>query len=129
MDLGALRAYCLSRPGATPGYPFGPGALVIKVSGRMFAIVDEEGEPIRVSLKCEPEIALLLRSRYKSVGPGYHLSKRHWNTITLDGEVPTDMIKGLVDDSYDLVVDGLTRRDREAIRNERRTHQAPSQNT
>ncbi len=125
MDVGALRGYCLNRPGATAGHPFGPGALVIKVCGKIFAIIDEEVEPTTVSLKCEPEIAPLLRLSYNSVGPGYHLSKRHWNTITLDGEVQTNMIREWVDDSYDLVVDGLSRREREALRNEQRSGRTP----
>jgi predicted DNA-binding protein (MmcQ/YjbR family) len=120
VDVIALRAYCLSKPSATADHPFGSGTLVMKVRGKMFAIIGEEGNPITISLKCEPEIAPLLRSAYKSVSPGYHLNKKHWNSITLDGDVPLDLIRDWIDDSYDLVVAGLTRREREAIRDSQR---------
>jgi predicted DNA-binding protein (MmcQ/YjbR family) len=107
MDLDHLRRNCLSKPGAVAGHPFGPAVLVIKVGGKIFAIIAEEADPLEVSLKCEPEIALVLRDAYDAVRPGYHLNKRHWNTVTLDGSVPGEQILEWIDDSYDLVVAAL----------------------
>ena len=109
MELDALQAHCLGKPGTTEGYPFGPGALVIKVAGKLFAIIADEEDPLTVSLKCDPEEALMLRSVYPAVNPGYHLNKRHWNTVTLDGTVPDPQIRDWIDDSYDLVVETLPR--------------------
>lgn len=116
MDIDELRAYCTDRPASSESYPFGPGALVMKVAGKIFAIVADEADPLAVSLKCDPEEAPLLRSSYAAVVPGYHLNKRHWNTVTLDGTVSDDLIRGWIDDSYDLVVDGLPKRVRETLR-------------
>lgn len=115
MDLGELRAYCLAKPGVDESYPFGPGALVMKVAGKVFAIVAEDDRPLRLSLKCEPEIALVLREQYAAVTPGYHLNKRHWNTVALDGSVAKAEVSGWIDDSYDLVVEGLPHRVRAEI--------------
>lgn len=115
MKLDELRAYCLSKPGADESYPFGPGALVMKVGGKLFAIIADEEDPLTVSLKCEPDIAVMLRKHYPAVGPGYHLNKRHWNTVTLDGTIPKKEIREWIDDSYDLVLEGLPRKTREAI--------------
>ena len=109
MDLGGLRAHCLAKPGVDESYPFGPGALVMKVAGKVFAIVGEDDRPLTVSLKCEPDIAIVLRERHAAVTPGYHLNKRHWNTVALDGSVPEVKVFDWIDDSYDLVVEGLPR--------------------
>lgn len=107
MDLDDLRAYCANKPGSGETYPFGPGALVLKVGEKIFAIVADEADPITISLKCDPQEVPLLRSTYAAVTPGYHLNKRHWNTVILDGSVPDDLIRGWIDDSYDLVLEGL----------------------
>ncbi len=115
MNLTLLRAHCLAKQGATEGHPFGPGVLVMKVGGKIFAIIGEDDQPISISLKCEPEIAIFLRDAYPAVQPGYHLSKRHWNTITIDGSIDDRIILDWVDDSYDLVVDGLSRQVRAQI--------------
>jgi predicted DNA-binding protein (MmcQ/YjbR family) len=115
MDLKELRRYCLAKPGAVEEYPFGPGALVMKIGGRMFAIIGEDSVPITVSLKCEPEIALALRDAYASVTPGYHLNKRHWNTVMLDGTIGGERIREWIDDSFDLVLAGLPRKVRAEI--------------
>ena len=115
MELEAVRAYGLTRAGAAAEYPFGPQPLVLKVGGRIFAIIAEEAEPATISLKCEPEVAPALREAYPSVAPGYHLNKRHWNTVTLDGTVPADELMGWIDDSYDLVVDQLPRHVQQAL--------------
>lgn len=116
MDLPSLRAYCLAKPGASEGRPFGPDALVMKVGGKMFAILADQTDPPRVSLKCEPEVAVALREAYDGVAAGYHLNKRHWNTVTLDGAIPDEDVSAWIDDSYDLVVDGLPRAIRSKLR-------------
>ena len=107
MKLETLRTYLLERKGATEERPFGPEALVFKVMGKMFALVAWEETPLCITLKCDPDDALALRDQYESVQPGYYMSKRHWNTITLDGSIPNDAILEMIDDSYDLVVKGL----------------------
>lgn len=115
MDLPTLQTYLLSKKGATEEIPFGPGALVFKVMGKMFALVAEDAEPLYVTLKCEPGQALFWRDLYKAVRPGYHMNKTHWNSVTLDGSIPRAEILGMIDDSYDLVVKSLTRAQREEL--------------
>jgi predicted DNA-binding protein (MmcQ/YjbR family) len=88
---------------ATEGFPFGPTVAVFKVGGKMFAIVGLEGTPGSVSLKCDPGYAVALREQYPAVTAGYHLDKRHWNTVELDGSVPDDVLSEWIQDSYDLV--------------------------
>ncbi|GAB3749230.1 MmcQ/YjbR family DNA-binding protein [Microlunatus parietis] len=100
---------CLSLPGAVEDYPFGDDLAVIKVGGKIFALLPLGGEPGTVSLKCNPALALELRDRHPGVVPGYHLNKRHWNTIILDGSVPGDEVAELIEHSYELVVASLTR--------------------
>lgn len=118
MQLDRLHVYCLAKPRATAGHPFGPGALVYKVAGKMYALVAEDDEPPRISLKCEPELVEVLRDVHNAVGPGYHLNKRHWNTVTLDGSIDDEVVLDWVDDSYDLVVDNLPKAVRQGIRAE-----------
>lgn len=117
MDRQTLTDYLLRKKGATEEIPFGPETLVYKVSGKMFALVPAEGEPgpLTINLKCEPGQALFLRDLYPAVRPGYYMNKTHWNTVTIDGSIPDSEILGMVDDSYDLVVKGLTRAAREAL--------------
>lgn len=112
MDRGAVVATCRGLPAATEGFPFGEGALVFKVGGKMFAIVGASS----VSLKCDPVYAAAFREQYSSVTAGYHLDKRHWNTVELDGSVPAEVLTDWIQDSYDLVVDGLPRAQRQALR-------------
>jgi len=111
----ALRRLLLGFPGAEETFPFSPGVSVFKVGGRMFALTKLEESPLRLSLKCEPELAADLRRTDPAIAPGYHLPKRHWNTLTLDGSLEDGMVRQLVEDSYDLVVDGLPRRARAAL--------------
>jgi predicted DNA-binding protein (MmcQ/YjbR family) len=106
---GALRRWCLERPGTTEEFPFGSQPSVFKVAGKMFALSNLEARPLKVSLKCEPELARQLRMSYPAVQPGYHLNKRHWNTVTLDGSLPDELVFDMLEDSYDLVVEGLPR--------------------
>lgn len=110
MEAAALRAWCLSRSGATEEFPFGPETSVFKVAGKLFALSALDRMPLQVSLKCEPELAEQLRAGYPAIRPGYHLNKRHWNTVTLDGSVPEELVRDLVEDSYDLVVSALPKR-------------------
>jgi predicted DNA-binding protein (MmcQ/YjbR family) len=108
-------AACGAKPGSAEEYPFGDEVAVYKVAGRMFALVPLGGPPGSVSLKCDPHLAEGLRARYAAVTPGYHLNKRHWNTVALDGSVPDEELLELIDHSYELVVARLTRAVREGL--------------
>jgi predicted DNA-binding protein (MmcQ/YjbR family) len=100
--------------GATETFPFGSEASVFKVAGKMFAL-SRLNHPLRVSLKCEPELAEQLRETHAAVLPGYHLNKRHWNTVIIDGSLPDHMLTDMIEDSYDLVVSKLPRARRQAL--------------
>ncbi len=108
-------AACAAKPGSAEEYPFGDGAAVYKVAGKMFALVSVGQPPGDVSLKCDPHMALALRASHAAITPGYHLNKRHWNTVKLDDSVPDEEVLELVDHSYELVVAGLTRAQRDAL--------------
>ena len=113
MNSDELRAACLGLPGAVAERPFpDPDVVTFKVGGKIFAITRFEGT---VSLKCDPDLAEQLRVSYPEIKPGYHLNKRHWNTITLDGSLPDQLVRDLVEDSYDLVVSALPKRVREQL--------------
>ena len=116
MDSRELRRWCLQQPGSVEEFPFGPESSVFKVAGKMFALSALDRTPLEVSLKCEPELAFRLRSTYPAIRPGYHLNKRHWNTVTLDGSLPDQVVRDLIEDSYDLVVSGLPKGVRENLR-------------
>ncbi|MET9434258.1 MmcQ/YjbR family DNA-binding protein [Streptomyces sp. NPDC006551] len=103
-----LRAFCLDFNDATEEFPFTPETSVFKVAGKMFALSALDAEPLRINLKCEPEEAERLREEHPAVAPGYHMNKRHWNTVTVAG-LPDRMVRELIEDSYDLVVAGLPR--------------------
>ena len=107
MNVESFREYCLSKPAATEGTPFGPDNIVFKVAGKMFALLALDEVPPRVNLKCDPDLALELRDRYEQVQPGYHMNKKHWNTVVLDGVIPEKQIREMIDDSYELVVQSL----------------------
>src|SRR3954453_19129934 len=115
MDAAELRRWCLAQPGAIEDFPFGPEHSVFKVGGKMFALSALDREPLEVSVKGEPELAEHLRHTPAAIRPGYPLNKRHWNTITVDGTLPDDLLRDLVEDSYDLVVSGLPKRAREQL--------------
>jgi predicted DNA-binding protein (MmcQ/YjbR family) len=115
VDAAELRRWCLAQTGAVEDFPFSPELSVFKVGGKMFAISALDRTPLEVSVKCEPELAGQLRDTYAAIRPGYHLNKRHWNTVTLDGSLPDKLIRDLVEDSYDLVVSGLPKRTREQL--------------
>ncbi len=115
MDLESLRQLMLTKKGTTEEQPFGPDVLVFKVVGKMFALIPLEDDPLRINLKCDPDLALTLRDRYKAIIPGYHMNKKHWNTVILDSTVPPEEVLGLIDHSYNLVVKGLKKVDREKL--------------
>jgi predicted DNA-binding protein (MmcQ/YjbR family) len=107
MNFDSLRSYLLSKPEAVEDFPFDATTLVLKVGGKMFAALGIHDEPLRVNLKCDPLKAEILRQRYSAVTPGYHMNKRHWNTVVLDGSVPEEELRAMIDESYELVVKGL----------------------
>ena len=116
---GSLRdrvlAECGAKPGSAEDYPFGDEVAVFKVAGRMFALVSLGPPPGSVSLKCDPDLADGLRARYAAITPGYHLNKRHWNTVALDGSVPDEELLELIDHSYELVAARLSRAQRNEL--------------
>ncbi len=103
MDIETLRDFCLSRTRATESFPFGEDTLVFKVSGNIFALVNLDGE-LSINLKCDPAFAIELRELYAAVTPGYHMNKKHWNTIILDGTVPDKEVFSWIDHSYELII-------------------------
>jgi len=107
MDIEAFRNYCLKKPGVTEEFPFDEQTLVFKVMGKMFAATDIDDLRFTVNLKCDPERALDLRASYVQIVPGYHMSKKHWNTVAFDEGLPTPLLLELIDHSYELVVIGL----------------------
>ncbi len=115
MTSRALRKLCLTFAGAVEEFPFGPQTSVFKVGGKMFALSALERRPLQVSLKCEPDLAAHLRLAHEAINSGYHLNKRHWNTVTLDGSLPDGMVRDMVEDSYDAVVAGLPRAKRAGL--------------
>jgi predicted DNA-binding protein (MmcQ/YjbR family) len=112
MTRDGVLEWCGRLAGAVEDYPFGDGVAVFKVGGRMFALVSLEGDQGSVNLKCDPGLALELRARYAAVSPGYHQDKRHWNTVDLDGSIDDDELREMIDHSYGLVVNGLSRAQR-----------------
>jgi predicted DNA-binding protein (MmcQ/YjbR family) len=115
MSPAELRDHCLSFTGAEETFPFGPETSVFKVAGKMFALSQLAAGSLRVSLKCEPALAEALRETHPAVIPGYHLNKRHWNTVILDGSLPDETIRDMIEDSYDIVASKLPRADRRAL--------------
>jgi len=107
MDLGEFREYCLTKPGAREETPFGPDVLVFKVGGKMFALAALDEVPTTVNLKCEPDLALDLRDRYEQVSPGYHMNKKHWNTVEIASGIPDVELRKMIDHSYELVTKSL----------------------
>ncbi len=114
MDRDELKARCLGFPGAVEEFPFGDEVSVFKVGGKMFAACHLDDLPLELSLKCDPDLAAQLRASYPAIVPGYHLNKRHWNTVTLDGSLSDRMVDDLLADSYDLVVASLPKARRPA---------------
>ncbi|WP_299834587.1 MmcQ/YjbR family DNA-binding protein [uncultured Tenacibaculum sp.] len=119
MHIEQLREYCIRRKGITEEFPFDDVTLVFKVMGKMFALVGlnhwEKGEE-KINLKCDPDKSEELRGEYEGINPGFHMNKKHWNTITINQGVPDDLVFELIDHSYDLVVKGLTRKMKEELK-------------
>lgn len=114
MNREQLKNYVMSKKATEETFPFGPDAAVYKVLGKMFALMPV-GDPLSISLKCDPDFADVLRDTYDAVQPGYHMNKRHWNTVSIDGSIPDDEIEEMVDESYRLVVAKMTRKDQKKL--------------
>jgi len=110
MNIDFLREYCLSKPNVEETLPFGPDVLVYKVSGKIFLLFSLDEEPLQFNVKCDPELAIELREEFSCVLPGYHMNKKHWNTIVVDGSVSSKQLKEWIDHSYSLVVRPLSKR-------------------
>ncbi|WP_394940657.1 MmcQ/YjbR family DNA-binding protein [Psychromicrobium sp. YIM B11713] len=125
MQLARLRQLCLALPGAFEDHPFGPETAVMKIRAavpagarsetKMFALFWEGSAPLRVNLKCDPALAEQLRAAHPEITPGYHMNKKHWNTVSCSGSLAEEMIRDLIEDSYDLVVASLSKAQREAL--------------
>lgn len=114
MNIESLREYCICKNGTTEGFPFGEDTLVFKVMGKMYALTNLDGD-LTINLKCDPEKAIELREEYSFVLPGYHMNKQHWNTIQIDDYVPDQLLMQWIDDSYNLVVDSLSKKQKEEL--------------
>lgn len=112
MDAVEFREYCLRKPNTTEGTPFGETVLVFKVAGKMFALMSLDEVPATANLKCDPDLALDLRDRYDQVRPGYHMNKKHWNTVEIESGIPEAELRRMIDHSYDLVAQSLPRANR-----------------
>lgn len=115
MDGKTISEYCLSKDGAVEDLPFGPDVLVYKVASKMFILISDRGKKLNISLKCDPILAEDFRQRYASVTSGYHMNKRHWNTIVIDGSVPDNELHWMIDHSYELIIKSLSKAERESI--------------
>ncbi len=115
MNIEQIREYCLKKKGVTEEFPFDEETLVFKVAGKIFLLASLESIPLQINLKCEPEKAVELREEYESVQPGYHMNKKHWITIIIDETVPTRNLFEWIDDSYNLVVAGLKKSERNKL--------------
>ena len=121
MDLAAFREYCLRKRGATEGTPFGETVLVFKVAGKIFALAALDEIPATVNLKCDPDLALALRDQYEQVQPGYHMNKKHWNTVEIDRGVPEAELRKMIEHSYDLVMRALPKAQRDQFARQKRS--------
>ncbi|MFN2201381.1 MAG: MmcQ/YjbR family DNA-binding protein [Caldilineaceae bacterium] len=117
MNLETLRTHLLTFPATTEETPFTPETLVYKVHGKAFALVGWQLEPLRINLKCDPARALQLRDEYEAIQPGYHMNKKHWNSVFLDGTIDDQLLKELIQDSFDLVVKSLPKSTRDELAN------------
>ncbi len=110
MNIEFIREYCLSKPNTEETLPFGPDVIVFKTAGKAFLLLPLDTEDLRFNVKCDPELALELREQYSCVHPGYHMNKKHWNTIIIDGSVGWKQVKEWIDHSYDLIVQSLPKK-------------------
>ena len=117
MNLEELRDYCISKKGVEETLPFGPDTLVYKVMGKVFLLTGLEYNPVQFNIKCDPEKAIELREHYPCVIPAYHMNKKHWVTVIADGSASNKLMEEWINDSYNLVVAGLTKKDKEKLKN------------
>ncbi|MCP4440139.1 MAG: MmcQ/YjbR family DNA-binding protein [Aureispira sp.] len=117
MNIEDYREYCLAKPGTTEDLPFDEDTLVFKVMGKMFALTSLSSTDFTVNLKCDPDKAIELREEYDEIKPGYHMNKKHWNTVTFDGDLSDNLLKELIDHSYEMVVKKMTKKLREELKN------------
>ena len=117
MNIEQFRDYCLSKKGVTESFPFDESTLVFKVLDKMFALTGLNAEEASANLKCEPSRALELREQYDAVRPGYHMNKKHWNTVLLESDVSDGLLKELIEHSYELVVKKMRKKDRALLKN------------
>jgi len=117
MDAESLREYCLAKAGTTEEFPFDETTLVFKVMGKMFGLVSLKRMPLSINLKCAPDRAEELRERYEAINPGYHMNKKHWNTIILEEDVNGKLLANLIDHSYELVVSKLSKKLKDELSN------------
>lgn len=116
MNIEELRSYCLSKPGVTESFPFGPDTLVFKVGGKVFLLTGLDSYPVTFNVKCDPERAVDLREQHPdSILPGYHMNKKHWNTVQINGELLNTQLQELIDHSYDLIVGSLPLKTRQSL--------------
>ena len=103
MNIESLRDYCIAKPEAEESFPFGEQTLVFKAKGKIFLLASLDSDPLQFNVKCDPDKAIELRDQYDSVQPGYHMNKKHWNTVIADGSLSNKLLKEMIDDSYNLV--------------------------
>ena len=115
MDLESLRNYCLSKKSASEDMPFGEDTLVFRVLGKIFALTSLDTEGCRVNLKCNPDYAIELREKFEDIQPGYHMNKKHWNTVNCENGLDSTLIKSLIDHSYELIVQSMTKAQRDLL--------------
>ncbi len=115
MNIDIIREYCLSKKAVEETLPFGPDVIVFKVMNKAFLLLPLDTEDLRFNVKCDPDLAIELREQYSCVVPGYHMNKKHWNTIMVDGSVSFKLIKEWIDHSYELVVKSLPKKEREKL--------------
>jgi len=111
MDIESVREYCLAKKAVEEGFPFGENVLVFKVKGKIFLLARLDTPVLEFNVKCDPEQAIEWREQYAAVQPGYHMNKKFWNTVTLDGSIPVRIVRQMIDDSYRLVVGSLPKKD------------------
>jgi predicted DNA-binding protein (MmcQ/YjbR family) len=115
MNIETLREYCLAKKAVTEDFPFGEDTLVFRLMNKIFLLVSLSSNPLQFNAKCDPDKAIELREQYDAIIPGYHMNKKHWNTIVLDGSLSNALIKEMIDDSYNLIVQSLPKKDSKAL--------------
>ncbi len=115
MNIESFQQYCLTKKGTTEDFPFGPDTMCLKVMGKIFAITGLDAVPFKVNLKCDPDYAIELREQHPEIYPGWHMNKKHWNTVEFEGGLDAKLLRHLIDHSYDLVVSSLKKSEKEAL--------------